>query len=256
MNILRHQAKLPGGRSLLVLSALAILAGVCFARLLANPTALIVDGQRPSLDYANPGEPRPVGNDLTFLFLPHHLSIAKAIAETGHVPMWDTRGFGGRPLMGNPQSGVFYPPTWLVWYFGHPAILGWLTVAHLIWGGIGTYLLARLAGQSRFAATIAAGCFQAAPYLMGHVFEGHYPHIWGVCWFPWCLWAFDSRRAKCWKGTVALPLTMLMVFIVGHPQEGFLIGLALCFRAFVDWTKSQKTEGVLVKWIGLSLIHI
>ena len=40
---------------------------------------LIVDGRRPSLDFANHGDPRPVGNDLTFVFWPHHLYVAKIV---------------------------------------------------------------------------------------------------------------------------------------------------------------------------------
>ena len=35
---------------------------------------------------------------------------------------WDDRGFGGRPLVGNPQAGMFYPPVWLVWWSGAPAL--------------------------------------------------------------------------------------------------------------------------------------
>lgn len=233
---------------------LIVLAAICFSRLAADPSALIVDGARPSVDFANPVAPRPVGNDLTFLFLPHHLFISRTIGETGHVPLWDPTGFGGRPMLGNPQSGICYPPVWLVWYAGFPAALGWLTVVHLIWGGLGTYLLARLYGLSRPGATVAGGCFLAAPYLLGHVFEGHYPHVWGVCWFPWAFWAFDSRRLKRLQGTVALPLIIALVFVVGHPQEGFLLGLALSFRAFVDWTRSQKREGVLARWIGIVLV--
>jgi hypothetical protein len=235
-------------------AVLIALAAACFSRLVGDPAALIVDGARPSVDHANPSEPRPLGNDLTFLFLPHHLFIWNTIGQTGRVPMWDPTGFGGRPMLGNPQAGLCYPPVWLVWYFGVPSALGWLTVAHLIWGGLGTYVLARLYGLSRPAATVAGGCFEAAPYLLGHVFEGHYPHIWGVCWFPWAFWAFDSRRLNRWLGTAALPLITALVYVVGHPQEGFLIGLALTFRAFVDWMRSRPREGVLVRWIGVMLV--
>ena len=59
---------------LLTAATLLVLATVCFARLVADPAGLVVDGHRPSVDYANRGDPRPVGNDLVFLFLPHHES--------------------------------------------------------------------------------------------------------------------------------------------------------------------------------------
>ena len=164
--------------------ALVALAAVCFARLVAHPAALIVDGERPSIDHANPGEPRGAGNDATFSFLPHHLSIGRVIGAFGHLPQWDDRGFGGRPLAGNPQGGMFYPPVWLVWWSGAPAALGWLTVGHLLWGGIGMYVLLRSVGTGRWGATVAAATYQASPLLLAHTFEGHYPHVWAPAGIP------------------------------------------------------------------------
>src|SRR5262249_55400541 len=149
---------------------LVITAGVCFARLIAQPTAIIVDGERPSVDHANPGEPRGIGNDATFSFLPHHLSIARVFRKFGRVPTWDDRGFGGRPLIGNPQGSTFYPPVWLVWWSESPAVLGWLTVAHLLWGGVGIYVLSRSLGTGRWGATVAAATYQSSPFLLAHTF--------------------------------------------------------------------------------------
>ena len=71
---------------------------VCFGRLAALPSGLIVDGRRPSVDHANPGDPRPVGNDLTFLFLPHHLSIAGDLAVRPLAVL-------GRPGVRRPPAG-------------------------------------------------------------------------------------------------------------------------------------------------------
>ena len=74
----------------------------------------------------------------------------------GHLPLWDARGFGGRPLVGNPQAGMFYPPVWAVWWCGSSSALGWLTIGHLFWGGFGVYVLMRSSAQGRLAATVAA----------------------------------------------------------------------------------------------------
>ena len=134
------------GTILVPWAVLLALGCLCFARLFAHPSGLIVDGRRPSIDFANRGDPRPVGNDATFVFLPHHLHVAKVLAEFGHPPAWDSSGFGGRPMVGNPQGGLFYPPVWIAWCSSNPATLGWLTVAHLLWGGLGMYLLARAQG--------------------------------------------------------------------------------------------------------------
>src|SRR3954465_12653164 len=92
---------------------LVVVALGCFARLVAAPGALIVDGERPGVDHALRGEPQGVGNDLTELFLPHHSYVARRWSEHGHWPLWDASGFGGRPMVGNPQGGLLYPPAWL-----------------------------------------------------------------------------------------------------------------------------------------------
>ena len=190
---------------------LLALGCLCFARLVAHPSGLIVDGQRPSVDFANHGDPRPVGNDATFVFLPHHLYVAKVLAAFGHPPAWDSSGFGGRPMVGNPQSGLFYPPVWIAWCSAYPAALGWLTVAHLLWGGLGMYLLARTQGLGRWPATVAAGIYQASPYLLAQTFEGHYPHVWAASWFPWAFWAQAEHRA----GRVARAARL-----ASHPGRG------------------------------------
>ncbi len=215
-------------------AVLGVLGVACFARLFADPSGLMVDGRRPSIDFANRGEPRPVGNDVTFLFLPHHLYVAKRLAEFGHPPTWDSSGFSGRPMIGNPQSGLFYPPVWLAWASSNPASLGWLTVAHLLWGGLGVYVLARGEGLCRWAATVAAGVFQASPYLLAQTFEGHYPHVWAASWFPWAFRAFAELRRGRAVGVLALPPILTFCYLAGHPQEWFLLVITMSIWAGWD----------------------
>jgi hypothetical protein len=210
--------------STLILTALSL---ACFARLVADPTALIVDAARPSLDHARTVDDPSVGNDLTRLFLPHHLGISRSIATLGHLPLWDDRGFGGRPLVGNPQAGLFYPPTWIAWLSGVPSGLGWITIGHLILSGVGAYRLARTLGMGGWGSLVAAGCVQASPYVLAQTFEGHYPHVWAACWYPW---AFDAairvHRGQS-RSALALAVILAATFLAGHPQEGYYLLIAL-----------------------------
>jgi hypothetical protein len=222
--------------------AIFVLAGVCFFRLIAHPHSLVVDGARPSIDHANPADPRPIGNDLTFVFLPHHIWIARIISSFGHLPFWDARGFGGRPLVGNPQAGVFYPPVWVAW-FGPPSALGWLTVAHLMWGGLGAYVLLRSFAQGRWAATVAAGAYLASPFLLAHTFEGHYPHVWAAAWYPWAFWAFGRARLEPRRGRLLLPVILALAFLAGHPQEWLLLVLALSVWGLADVIAVWRAHG-------------
>jgi hypothetical protein len=224
-------------------AALVAMLAVCFARLIVSPSALIVDGRRPSTDHANQGDARPIGNDATFLFLPNHLSISQVISKYGHVPLWDARGFAGRPMLGNPQSGVFYPPVWVVWYSGAPAALGWLTIGHLLWGGIGVYVLSRSAGQGRVGATVAAVVYEASPFLLAHTFEGHYPHVWAASYYPWAFWAYGQLRSGRPRGFLLLPVFLALAYLTGHPQEWFLLILACSAWSLVDAAGTWRREG-------------
>jgi hypothetical protein len=257
------------GKGLVPLAVLTILGTTCFARLIAEPSALIADGERPSIDFANRGDARPLGNDAAFVFIPHHLYVVKVLREFGHLPAWDCTGFGGRPIIGNPQSGVFYPPIWLAWFLCHPAALGWLTVGHLLWGGLGLYLLARSEGMSQWPATVAAGVFQASPYLLAQTFEGHYPHVWAASWFPWAFWARARQRMGRVSGFLAIPPILAMAYLTGHPQEWLLLVIALTVWVVVDaiGLVVKGKEGPLaaattvIGWlsalgVGLSLVAI
>ncbi|HEV3162958.1 MAG TPA: hypothetical protein VGZ22_02875 [Isosphaeraceae bacterium] len=217
-----------------VLVALIALLTVCFARLAAAPGSLLVDGERPSADDLQRPYDRVVGNDLTRLFLPHHLRIAHEVSQRGRFAFWDWFGFGGRPRVGNPQAGLWYPPVWLVWWSGSPAALGWLTVAHLFWGGLGTYLLVRTLGLGRWPATVAAGCYQAAPYLLAQAFEGHAPHLWAASWYPWAFSAAVLMRRGDWRGTFALPPILALALLAGHPQEWYYLVFTLGIWAVSD----------------------
>jgi len=238
------------------LGSWVVLTGLClacFARLLLNPGSLIVDPDRPSVDHANRLENRPIGNDATFLFLPHHQYVAKCLAEYGHVPRWDASAFGGRPMVGNPQSSLFYPPVWIAWIWPQPAVLGWITVGHLVWGSWGVFFLARREGVGRWSATVAAGTFQAAPYLMGHLFEGHYPHLWSVCWFPWAFLGFAELRTRPLGGVLILSPVLALSYLAGHPQEWFLLVTALSGWVFVEggrWLVRRRPREAVVLWLG------
>ena len=188
------------------------------------------------------------------------------IVEFGHWPVWDARGFGGRPLVGNPQAGMFYPPVWLAWWLRTPAALGWLTVAHLLWGGLGTLRprprrWAWDDGRRRSPAAV----YQASPFLLAQTFEGHYPHVWAVCWYPLgVLGVWQHRSGGAVAGVVLLPPILALTFLTGHPQEWLLLVLALSIWAAADAFASlrQGRTGIvpgaakLLGWAGVLTLGI
>lgn len=200
-------------RALLTSSLVFVVILSGFAALVRAPASLLVD---PSVAHNQ-------GNDLTRLYLPQQLKRAHAVHTFGRIPGWDPSGFGGRPLVGNPQAGLWYPPNWLIWWSRNPALLGWITLAHLALAALGTMVLARRVAGWEWSAA-AAGAFVALnPYVLDRVMDGHVPHVWAACWIPW---AFLAARLA-WKGhkvgALALPVTLAMPLLAGHPQPGFLL---------------------------------
>ncbi len=219
-----------------------------FGRLVVAPGALIVDGQRPGVDRATPPDAVAVGNDLTRLFLPHHARIAEAVAAHGRIPGWDPAGFGGRPLVGNPQAGLWYPPVWLAWRWWSPSALGWLTLAHLVWGACGVYTLARSQSLSRWPSAISSTLWCSSPYVLAQTFEGHYPHVWAASFAPWTFLAMGGRF-RVWT----VPALLALGVLTGHAQETYYLGLVLVVWMGVEAVRAKR---LIPGAIELSLIGL
>ncbi len=200
---------------------------VGFGQMLRMPGSLLVDSKRATIDYAGKNPERYPGNDLTSVFLPRFVLISEHFKTFGRIPLWDASGFGGRPMVGNPQAGLFYPPIWIALVSANPAALGWLTIGHLIGAGLGTYALSRTLRLSKLGSVVAGVVFELSPYLLGHVFEGHYPHVWSACWYPWAFWSMLNALRGHRLGILLCPLILAIAFLSGHPQEWYYLVLAL-----------------------------
>ena len=248
-------------RSLVWLIPLVLLLA-SFGRLVARPSSILADATRPTIDRARVVDASP-GNDLTRQFWPTHLAIARTLSHTGRLPQWDDRGFGGRPLVGNPQAGLFYPPVWLAWLIPAPATLGWITVGHLIWASLGMIRLTRTLGLRAAGQMIAAGCFVLSPYVLAQTSEGHYPHVWAVSWYPWAFDAVTRLGRGDWPAGLVVVVCLAAVILAGHPQEGYYLVLALGIWASVDLTRLMLGRGrrtrvapTFAVWAGLAALTL
>ena len=230
-----------------ILVVLGVLAGL--GRLVIDPSGLLVDADRPGVDAAVKPHARSPGNDLTRLFLPHHGRIAAEVAARGRPSAWDPFGFGGRPRVGNPQSGLFYLPVWVVWTFWSPSALGWLTAAHLVWGGLGAYALLGSRKTDLWPALSAGISYSCSAYVVSQTYEGHYPHIWSACWYPCIFWSTRAAADGRALGWIVLPVSLSMCFLAGHPQGWVLLMIALgCWSAWFGWRR-RGAMGAR-RWIG------
>jgi hypothetical protein len=95
----------------------------------SKPPGFEVGGRNANLDVATQNLP--------------FTEIARDQLKRGEAPLWNPYNYGGTPLLGDMQSALLYPLTWLGLLIGFEGAIGWMCVLKLFTAGFGTYLLAR-----------------------------------------------------------------------------------------------------------------
>ena len=163
--------------------------------------------------------------DIHLLWHAQAAAFARALAE-GSLPLWNPHASFGLPMLADPNSQVFYPPTWLLLVVSPLDLHGPLVLGHLLWSAAGAFWLFRRLGLSAGAAFTGAGCWTASGPLLSLV--PFFNHFASAAWIPWVLLAAESAletltlgRAVLWGGALALQL------FAGSPDYSLLTGL-LC----------------------------
>ncbi len=178
------------------------------------------------------------GLDVRGLFYPW-LSAARSAIREGHLPLWDVYQFGGYPFMSNPQTALFYPPTWLAILLPINAGIGWYVALHIWLAGVGMLLFVyHQSGRSWIGALLAALAFTFSGFTTARVWAGHIGLLATYAWLPWLLLALarSVERADVWSGVIGgLPLGLAI--LAGHTTSLIYVGLAwLAFALFLAIT--------------------
>src|SRR5205085_11795560 len=113
--------------------------------------------------------------------------------RAGRLPLWNPYNASGEPWLANPQTGVFYPPTWLFLIIPFPAAYMLFLLLHLVILGWGGYLL--------FSRTVSEGTALAGAVAL--MFSGPVlslldinNNLASLAWVPIVIWcaAEGARR--------------------------------------------------------------
>ena len=181
----------------------------------------------------------------------HHLPWRAWAAQEwlrGGIPLWAPVGLGF-PLAAEAQTGVFYPPTMLLFMIFDPS---WALNLSLL-----LHLSLALFGMKRFVKTLGASeeasLFAAFAFAFGGLMSTHALYI-GMfsawAWLPWALWALWARR----YGWLVVSLSAMVV--AGHPQAavlGWLLvgGLGLCLY-WRQWKRYYRVCGSALLAAGIT----
>ncbi|GAB6165240.1 hypothetical protein JCM19992_12400 [Thermostilla marina] len=145
-------------------------------------------------------------------------AFVRATIHSGSLPLWNPYENLGEPLAACATTCLFYPPAWIMWA---PGPFHWwfcvYVLAHVVWGGWGAYIAARLLGCRREGAlTAAVGYMLSGPVLFQ---TSNVVFLTGAAWLPWMFTRFemltrDQRPQNIiWAATVtAMPV------LGGDPQ--------------------------------------
>ena len=210
-------------------------------------------------------------------FLPWRY-IAWETLKMGNLPLWNPLVGMGAPLLANYQSGLFYPPNWLVLLAGIIGGISWaawlqtlLVVLHLCWGGIGMVLLVRKIGFGELSQAICGLSFALSGYFVAR--SGFLSINAALAWLPWVIYTV-TLVAYGGINLHVLTVSTLVIslfLMTGHAQtEWYTLLLAAMWAAFLGWEISyshNNTEesivnqtpwasvfkSILHNWIGLAL---
>jgi len=195
-----------------------------------------------------PFQPGAVFSDLVVSHYPNMVFLQHALFDWGTIPLWSSTILSGYPFAANPLSGLFYLPGWLALPFAQPLGINLVVLLHLIWGGVGMYVLLRSEGLSERAALLGGLVFEALPKVYSHLGIGHITLLYAVSWTPWLLFAERRALAGSRNGWL-LPGVVLGMLALADVRWAAYAGLLWLSYSLVQWIVSARLAGMsALKW--------
>jgi len=156
-------------------------------------------------------------------FYPWRKYLVQSLSE-GNVPLWNRHELVGTPFLANSQSAVFYPLHWLLAPFGAIPLIAWSALLHLVWAGLGVYVLCRRLGCGWMPAVFAGMTFELSQWMIAWQQLPSLPMT--AAWIPWVLAAVHRVYERAdFPAVVRLGLCAGLMTLAGHLQiatYGFL----------------------------------
>lgn len=163
--------------------------------------------------------------DLQVFFIPLRQFLADSLAR-GELPFWNPGVSLGSPYFAEMQTGVLYPPSWLLLISDGNRGIALLLLFHLLLAAGGAYALARRLGLLPSAALATAGVFAFGGCLLSTLNMINF--LQALAWLPWVLWAFEADRQAPAPRRWALASAMVgLQTLAGAPDVSIMTGLVL-----------------------------
>jgi hypothetical protein len=189
-----------------------------------------------------------VGRDL----VPYNLPLESVVHDAwgrGRLPVWWSDVSGGRPLLPNPNAGVFYPIRPALSLVPFPLAMKILPIFHWILGGLGMLMLVRAIGSSRGAAWVSAISFAFSGVMVSEVFYTNFQP--GASLLPWTLWTLVRPEARPAGRVVGLALVYAALFLAGDVFSVTLAVLGALLWIFLETAPEERGRRGIDLALGL-----
>lgn len=159
-------------------------------------------------------------------YFPFRYFIGESISK-GLIPWWNPYIFLGYPINADPQSGFWYPITWILGFNGYRLFdLQIEFLFHIILAGFGFYYLLRSLKIQLYPAIIFAMSYQVCVFFIGNA--QHFTYVIGTCYIPWIMGCFIQLIEKQeYRYGLALSLFLSLMLMGGDPALSLILGYIL-----------------------------
>ena len=189
-----------------------------------------------------------VGRDI----VPYNIPLENVVHDAwsrGRLPVWWDAVSGGRPLLPNPNAGVFYPLRPVLAALPFPTAMRIFPVFHWVLGGLGMLLLARAIGGSRGAAWVSAVSFAFSGVIVSEVFYSNFQP--GASLLPWTLWALVRPETRPARRVMAIALVYTALLLAGDVFSLTLAVLGGALWIFLETPPPERGRRSIDLGLGL-----
>ena len=190
-------------------------------------------------------------------FYPWRLLLARGL-HRGELPLWSPYQYCGYPFVGNGQSGIFYPPNWLLALVPAGKFLGVSLALHFLIAGLLTFFLCRLLGVSLLPALFGALAFSYGGFAITWALLPTL--VASAVWLPGALAGIELIvRGRRRGGMILLAVCLGLTLLAGHMQIAAYVWMTTAVYALSRLLYRVVRKQPLVWWpiaagAGLGLV--
>ncbi|TLU88148.1 MAG: YfhO family protein [Chlorobium sp.] len=184
------------------------------------------------------------------------IALDRLAGATGMYPLWQPWVFSGMPTVEafSYLSGLYYPN--MLFSLFHADGM-FLQLQHLVFAGLGVFLLLRDLRVKTLAAVFGGAVFMLNPYMTVMLVHGHGSQLMTAAYMPWLLWATGrvfERRGLADAGLLAVIAGFQLQR--AHVQIAYYSWmLALLFALFLLVSR-KETPAAKLRSSGLFLLSL